>query len=90
MRVATPVKTDESPRPDPVPTPGPPAAVTTAPYLDTRNPISVHDVVDGGMEVTFYVDAVTAKRLKLKAGARPVDRHIWELIIRPAVNGAAY
>ena len=45
----------------------------------------VRDQPHGGLSVTFQIEEFYAKRIKLRAGPMPLDRYIWENIIKRAV-----
>lgn len=64
-------------------------SVTTVQSVET-GPCEVVDRPDGGLSVTVQVDSTIAQRLRLRAQTMPLDRYLWENILKRAIADHVY
>jgi hypothetical protein len=50
----------------------------------------VKDQPDGGMQVTFLIEPESASRIRKRAYTMPLDRFIWEQMLKQAISSLAY
>jgi hypothetical protein len=61
-------------------------AVDPPPSTQRCTTEDVHD----GLKVTFLIDPLQAKRLKMRAGTRPLYKYLWENILQRAVDSEVF
>lgn len=67
----------------------------TAPKIPVDTPrqiskCSVEPAADGEMVVHFRIDAVSARRLQMKAGPQDLADHLWNNVLRSAIDSYLY
>ncbi len=72
--------------------------MTNSPVVDTQpeppviesKPCSVYEKADHSLSVTFTIEPVAAKRLYMKASGMPIDRFLYENILKRAVETSLF
>lgn len=44
----------------------------------------------GGLSVTFQIGPLETQRLKSRAGPMPLDRYLWENVLKQAISSAVF